>query len=210
MNLIFDLDGTLIDSAPGILSTLMHVASEHKINCADKLNPELVGPPLRDILNELTGWQQEQIIIDAMVRTFILHYDKKGVLETKVYCGIPEILKTLKEKKHTLYIATNKRMAPTQVLMEYFSWNKYFDGVYSLDFFKPPLKNKASILHNIIDIHGLYLPDTIYIGDRLEDYDSANQVGMNFLCASWGYSNQNFNLSKGVLVAPSDIYNYVN
>lgn len=212
MNIIFDLDGTLIDSAPGILSTLMFVVSEHKIDCIDKLKPEIVGPPLRELLVELTGRQVEQKILDSMAQTFISHYDAKGVFETTIYAGIPEMLRTLKNQKHKLFIATNKRIAPTQALTNFFSWNDYFEGIYALDFFKPALKNKASLLQQILKTHGLILADTIYIGDRPEDYEAAIQAGIKFLRASWGYgiSKSSAEYSRGILIAPSEIFNYVN
>lgn len=212
MNIIFDLDGTLIDSAPGILSTLMYVISEHEIDCIDKLKPEIIGPPLRELLDELTGRQVEEKILDLMAKTFISHYDAKGVFETTIYAGIPEMLITLKNQKHKLYIATNKRMAPTHALTKFFSWNDYFEGIYALDFFKPALKNKASLLQQIVKTHGLILADTIYIGDRPEDHEAAIQVNIKFLRASWGYgiNKDGDDYSTGILITPSEIFNYVN
>lgn len=208
MNLIFDLDGTLIDSAPGILSTLKHVVSVHKIDCIDKLKPELVGPPLRELLIKLTGYCENQVVLDEMANTFMLHYDTEGVLETTAFNGVHQMLSTL-SKQHSLFIATNKRLVPTLTLTRHFSWNDYFLGIYALDFFKPALKDKAALLQKIVENHGLILADTIYIGDRLADHEAAIQAGMEFLLASWGYEDVCPGHPKGILATPSEIYKYV-
>ena len=50
MNIIFDLDGTLIKSAPGVIDSLYYVMKKHQIDDPDALFPDLIGPPLREIL----------------------------------------------------------------------------------------------------------------------------------------------------------------
>lgn len=210
MNLIFDLDGTLVDSAPGILTTLTFVLAEHGLKYADQLTPKLIGPPLREMLVELSGGSSDQILLDSMENTFKRHYDNKGVFETAAYDGAHQMLMTLKNQGHLLFVATNKRMSPTRALMKHFSWDHYFLGVYSLDSFKPVLKDKSSLLRKIIQTHALILADTIYIGDRPEDSDAAIKSDLKFLHARWGYGGEVPNGSQSVLETPSEIYVHVN
>ena len=210
MNLIFDLDGTLVDSATGVLSALHHVIVEHQIPHGNELTSELIGPPLRDIVTQLVGNRPDEVIINAMIDTFKRYYDEKGVYKTLVYEGVTQMLRELKNQGHSLYIATNKRMEPTQALMEYFSWGDYFFGVYSLDSFNPVLKDKASLLRKVINTQSLVLADTIYIGDRPEDREAAIQSNLKFLHASWGYGGMTFDPSRQALLNPAEIYHYVN
>ncbi len=97
------------------------------------------------------------------------------------------MLSDLRATGHNLFLATNKRMAPTHLLMKYFSWEKYFLGIYSLDSFSFPVKDKAALLDCIINAHSLLKDETIYIGDRPEDGESARECNLNFMHATWGY-----------------------
>lgn len=210
MNLIFDLDGTLVDSAPGVLSSLAHVIEKHQISYPDNLTSEIIGPPLREMLIKLFGSDTNQLKIDKMIDTFKLHYDQKGVFNTTAFVGIDDMLLTLKNRGHTLYIATNKRIEPTQKLLKYFSWHHFFCNIYSLNSFDPTLKNKSALLSKIIKIHSLDIADTIYIGDRQEDSQAAIQNNLEYLHAIWGYGGGGKNIfSMGALVEPADIYSYV-
>jgi len=208
MNLIFDLDGTLVDSAPGILSALNHVVKKHEINSSVTLSADLIGPPLREMLVGLCGSSSGRDI-GHMEQTFKAYYDEIGVYKTTIYNGVTKMLEGLKADDHKLFIATNKRSTPTQSLMKYFAWEKYFLGVYSLDTFSPPVKDKALLLENIIDTHLLLKSETIYIGDRLEDGDAARKCIIDFMHATWGYGGTIDNSLGLVLRRPSEIEAYL-
>ncbi|MBQ9139110.1 MAG: HAD hydrolase-like protein, partial [Ruminococcus sp.] len=102
---LFDLDGTLTDSAPGIINCYRHA-----LNAMGFEEPEdimrVVGPPLYDSFAELCGMNSEQV--QEAVRIYRQRYADTGLFENKVYDGIPEMLKRLKDSGKRLMVATSK------------------------------------------------------------------------------------------------------
>jgi phosphoglycolate phosphatase len=187
-HVIFDLDGTLIDSAPSILASMQVAFNEAGIKPVRPLTSDLIGPPLTVAMNSmLTSATSEKLPI--LIEGFKRHYDESGYLESQLYEGIFDMLKELKHMGLRLYIATNKRIIPTRKIIEYFGWSTLFDGVYALDHFKPALQNKTSMLQQLRQ----QMPDisdrSIYVGDRFEDADAAKTNRLCFFWASWGYES---------------------
>ena len=204
MNVIFDLDGTLVNSAPGVLGALTHVMAKHQIKNPAILSADLIGPPLREMLIRLSGSTMADDL-DLMEQTFKSYYDEIGIFETTQYEGVTQMLSDLMASEHLLFIATNKRAAPTRSLMKYFSWDQYFVGTYSLNSFDFPIKDKASLLQQVINTHQLLKDETIYIGDRPEDAEAAKKCEINFMHATWGYGNDEYCSFGTVLERPNEI-----
>ena len=208
MKLIFDLDGTLVDSAPGVLATLAYVTKEHRVHAKKEISSNLIGHPLKTILEELCG-SSDPGVIEPLECTFKEHYDTTGVLQTSAYEQIDQMLCTLQQMGHSLYIATNKRKKPTIMLMNHFKLDRYFKGVFSLDTFSPPMPDKAALLQRILSCEALLIEETIYVGDRPEDGQAARINDLKFLHAVWGYGPSLENDLQHVLYKPADIFQYV-
>ena len=186
-HIIFDLDGTLIDSAPSILASMQVAFTQAGIEPARPFTYDLIGPPLavamasmltNDTLGELS----------VLMESYKRHYDELGYRETAFYIGVPDMLRELRQMGLRLYIATNKRILPTRKIIEYFGWTALFDGLYSLDQFTPTLQNKEAMLQRLgQELPGM-LEGAIYVGDRAEDADAAMANNLRFIWASWGYS----------------------
>lgn len=186
-HLIFDLDGTLIDSAPSILHCFGLAFSSTGIPLAAPLNNEVIGPPLMQTLKRLSG-STDQTLLDSLAEAFKQHYDKTGILQSVVFDGVEAMLRQLKSAGHTLYIATNKRFYPTEKIMAHLGWQALFAGVFALDYFQPALQCKADMVGRIVADLALPIQDCLYIGDRLEDGLAANANQMDFVLVSWGYA----------------------
>lgn len=204
MNIIFDLDGTLVNSASGVLDALSYVIEKHEIESPVELSTDLIGPPLREILIRLSSLSKAGDL-DLMELTFKSYYDEIGIFKTTQYEGVSQMLRDLKVSGHKLFIATNKRAIPTHSLMKYFSWDQYFLGIYSLDSFDYPIKDKATLLEKVIHTHQLLKDETIYIGDRPEDNEAAKRCTINFMYASWGYGGNDDCSSRINLMLPNEI-----
>lgn len=185
-SIIFDLDGTLVDSAPGILRSFGHAMTITGITPARALTPDIIGPPLADTLRALCP-HADVATLAKVTAAFKQHYDTEGCLQTRPFQGITELLDMLSDAGCPIFVATNKRHQPTQQIIHHLGLAPYFVAVYSLDSIHPPASNKGTLLRHILEKHGLATEATLYVGDRYDDYEAAAYSGMAFAFATWGF-----------------------
>ncbi len=187
-HIIFDLDGTLIDSAPGIIAAFRAVLDAKQIVPQCALNDALIGPPLAETMTRLTGISEPHVLTE-LTDAFKLCYDDKGVRSTHAYEGIDALLNNLYMKQFNLHIATNKRIAPTQSLVMQLKWSAYFSSLNALDMVSPRLPDKAALLARMLPAQGLAANDCIYVGDKHEDGIAADANQIPFVAVTWGYGD---------------------
>lgn len=192
-NIIFDLDGTLIDSAKIILNCLDKAIQQSGNSLKKELIQELIGPPLEQVLSYLTETRNLNEI-SKMVDLFKKYYDDEGFKLTQPYQDIENLLKSLKQNNFVIYIATNKRLIPTIKTIEFLGWSDYFNKIYAIDSVPPKFKNKSHILKEMIKNEKFIIDQTIYIGDRNEDFMAAKENNLDFIYVNWGYGGQEKNL----------------
>lgn len=189
-HIIFDLDGTLIDSAPGIIAAFRAVLAAKQITPQCALNDALIGPPLAETLTRLSG-VSEPNFLNELIDAFKLRYDDEGVRTTRAYAGIDTLLNELHAKNFILHIATNKRIAPTQFLITQLKWSAYFSSLNALDMVVPRLPDKAALLSQMLAMQGFAASDCVYVGDKHEDGIAADANQIPFIAVKWGYGDFN-------------------
>lgn len=199
--LIFDLDGTLIDSAPSILASLAMALEEGGVTPRVPLESGLIGPPLQETLARLTGTEDVETL-QTYVDAFKRHYDEGGYKETVSYSGIAAMLMELHARGCQMHLATNKRLAPTLLILDYLGWTGYFGSIYALDRYQPRLADKGELLHRMLAEEGIRNEDAVYIGDKLEDAAAAEKNGLPFIGVKWGYGDFGHNAKWPILESP--------
>ncbi len=186
MHILFDLDGTLIDSAPSILSGFARVLDQHRISPRCELTQALIGPPLIETLRRISGIDDPEIL-QGLADDFKRYYDETGYRETREYPGTTESLNNLCHGGASLYVVTNKRIMPTRRIIEFLHWGEFFKGLYSQDAFDPAVKSKADVIKRVMTLHTMPRENTVYVGDREEDREAAKAIRIAFYLAGWGY-----------------------
>lgn len=202
--LIFDLDGTLIDSAPSILATFARVLEEAGISAQVPLQKSLIGPPLPETLAILTGINDPQRI-QALIELFKQNYDGGSYRETLVYPGIANMLDALHGLGYQLHIATNKRYAPTRLIIDHLGWGQYFQSIHALDRYTPRLPDKTALIRMLLAEHDLQPELALYIGDKTEDGIAAERNNLPFLAVAWGYGDFGAGSNWHVLDTPASL-----
>ena len=188
-NIIFDLDGTLTDSGPGIRHAVRHALKRFGIEEDDeaKLN-RFIGPVLYDSFQKFYG-------IDAETAKngeeyFREYYRDKGIFENSLYDGITEMLEALKTGGAKLFIATSKPDFMALRVIEHFDIAKYFDCVCGA---KPDMsisskKDVISLLKNACP--HITAQNSVMVGDREHDVSGAAHHGIPCIGVLWGYGSE--------------------
>ena len=181
---IFDFDGTLVDSEQAIYHCFQSITKQLAPNRVEYAKNILIGPPLRDTASEILG-PEYQDSLDKFVQLFIKMHDDQVIQYTQPYPGVNEVLKQLYSKNIPMAVATNKRFAPTQKLIDHFGWNHYFQFIECSDS-QPNTRNKDAMIQDII-IQNQIFQGSCFVGDTVNDGLSANINQLPFIKACYGY-----------------------
>lgn len=187
-HILFDLDGTLIDSAPAILASFREAFAQTGVSPVRRIDESVIGPPLTETLQWLAG-SDDPALINRLSDAFKTSYDTEGYKATEAYDGVGTLLATLAAAGHRLSIATNKRIHPTRLILNHLGWLPYFTHLYALDLFSPRLPNKAAMIGRLLSDQAIAKAEAIYIGDRREDGESADANDLPFIAVTWGYGS---------------------
>jgi len=187
---LFDLDGTLADTAPDLARALNRVRAERGL---PPLPPEVARPHTssgaRGLLKAGFDIAPEDGGYRALRERFLDFYEKDLCVETRLFDGIPELLAKIKVRKLPWGIVTNKGKRFTEPLLRLLSVDHLAGCVVSGDstaHIKPhpaPLLLAASLLSQ-------RPADCVYVGDDLRDAQAARAAGMRFVAAGWGYHGE--------------------
>lgn len=185
---LLDLDGTLVDSAPGIVSTLAYTleAMGREVPPMAELL-RWVGPPLPQSF-EVRALMSAEEAREA-VAIYRERYLDVGVYDAKLFDGVADLLGGLKNAGAHLAIATSKPMAPATIMLEHFTLSDHFD-VISCAADDESRGTKAEVVGDALaGLHSKGLPtDTsIMVGDRIHDVEGASHHGLDTIMVRWGY-----------------------
>lgn len=199
---IFDLDGTLSDSAEGIVRSINYALP--KLGFDELPGKELlqyIGPHLNIIFERLTGIKDEDFLGKA-VSIFRERYFTIGYRENELYEGIRDTLDVLRGRGDILCVATTKRTDIAKNVLRYFEIEKYFAQIQGSDLYA----KKADLLRAMTGNSNFNHRPMVMIGDRDSDFMAAGEAGMPSLGVKWGYGSEDeLKLATAVVEKPSDL-----
>ncbi|MBO5405819.1 MAG: HAD family hydrolase [Paludibacteraceae bacterium] len=190
MLLIFDLDGTLINTIDDLGQACNHALSAcgfptHKIEDY----PRLVGNGINKLIERaLPEEHRNEATVLRLREHFVPFYDQHNCDLTRPYDGIPELLHELKLQGHTLAVASNKYQAATEKIIAHFFPNT-FDVVLGERAGiprKPDPQIVWDIIHRLSPLASNLSP-IYYIGDSLVDAATAKVANLPFVACTWGF-----------------------
>ncbi len=186
--LVFDLDGTLIDSTPGIASSL--AAAFQSVGRAVPQTDirKAIGPPIRIIARRVEP-SLTDAELDSIEPVYRTDYDTRGWRNTLLFDGVAETLHDLHTRGLQLFIVTNKPRIPTTNVLTHFNLHPLFREVLSRDSRSPIFPSKAEMLATLIEQHRLSPDSTLMVGDTIEDQETAHANHLPFLYVTYGYGS---------------------
>jgi phosphoglycolate phosphatase len=188
--LIFDLDGTLIDSAPDLRTATNKVLAKHGRRAISmEETKQFVGngaPKLIERAFRATGEPVEAGEIDLLTQEFLAFYDGHEADDTRPYEGVMETLGILKEKGVRMALCTNKPQTPTDNLLNNLEMTDFFEVVLGGDQLERK-KPDPQMIHWVLDQMKVPVDKAIMIGDSPNDIDAAKNANMRNVAVSYGY-----------------------
>jgi phosphoglycolate phosphatase len=206
-NILFDLDGTLTDSADGITRCIAGA-----VETLGKARPALedlvrfIGTPLRDIFASVLDTSEPTRIDEAIV-LYRERFDSVGFAENRVYDGIPETLAGLRERGFSLFVATAKGQRDADRVIEHFGLEIHFDRVFGV-LTDAERRDKAALVTRILGDLEMDPTTVALIGDRSTDMRAASHSGVRAIGAGWGYGTDDELHSSGadsIVASPSEV-----
>lgn len=186
-NVLFDLDGTLVDSSGAIHASLCHALGRLGTGWPEHLAVQsLIGMPLVDILREQFGIVGEPA--EQAIAHYRSHYDAEARNGTCVYDHVETTLEALCRNGQRLVLATVKPTAIAEKVLADMGLETFFSGVAgsSIDHSR---RDKGDIIRHALQQYGLDAAHSVMVGDRAQDVRGARSNRLYAIGVTWGFGS---------------------
>lgn len=182
---LFDIDGTLLDSAPDITGAVRCVLEQHAaVDASDAFLQSFIGHHLIDCFQHLyPDYSADQI--DAMVQEYRRVYPLREHRGTRLYPGVAETIPALGGRKST---ATTKGTPTARIVLEKFGLLPYFEHVQGTDGF--PSKPAPDVIFKSFEALNVRPEDCLLVGDAAPDMEAGRKAGVRLCAVRYGYGDQ--------------------
>lgn len=186
-HLIFDLDGTLVNSKLGLENALNYVAEEMGIDLdGARVIDQLIGPPIQLGLKNILGFDNKQI--ELATKLFRDYYGRQGQFEGELYPNVPELLEELNRQGKKLYVATSKSDRFVTTVLRYFEIDRYLTDSQGAG--DGGLHTKAGLITELMDRNQI-IPskEVVMIGDTKYDIVGGQTNEITTIAVGYGFGN---------------------
>ena len=185
--ILFDLDGTLTDSGPGIMKAGQYALRAVGIERDWRELSFFVGPPLSETFARFVSAEN----VDAAVAKFREYYQQDGWLDNAPYPGIPALLAHLKSEGKRLFVATSKLDTMAERILEHFGLAPYFDAICGAPEGDKEAGKKVNVVKAALKAAGCDdLSRAVMVGDREHDVIGAHLAGLDVIGVLYGYGSR--------------------
>jgi phosphoglycolate phosphatase len=185
---LFDLDGTIVDSLPGIEFSVREAFTACKLPLPEQHLRELIGPPIRTILSR-AGNVVEEARLDALEKAFRTSYDTEGWRKTVSFPKADRVLRALREHGYRLFVVSNKPRHACLRTLEKEHVLDCFEGIITRDSRSPTYQTKEEMIGALLIERMFSSDDCVMVGDTIEDASAAARAGMPFFLMRHGYGD---------------------
>jgi phosphoglycolate phosphatase len=176
---VFDLDGTILDSVAGIEFSIRKAFESCGIPLLRSDFRELIGPPIRVIL-EKAGNIDDAGELSKLEAAFRTSYDTDGWRMAECFPGAVGVLRALRSRGHQIFVASNKPRHIALRILDRERIADLFDAIFTRDSRSPSYSGKDEMLRVLMSSYGTDRAEWLMVGDALEDAEAANSAGILF------------------------------
>ncbi len=185
--LVFDLDGTLLNSLPGIRYSVEAAFRACGLAMGSVDLRSLIGPPIRIILGRMAKKKPTEEELDQLEQSFRWSYDCEGWKMTPHYEGAAEALRGLRAESRRLFVVSNKPRHISMKILEEEGTAGLFEEIVTKDSRTPAYQDKQEMMRYLMQKWELVPGECLMIGDTMEDAEAASKTGMRFCLVTHGY-----------------------
>lgn len=187
--ILFDLDGTLTESAPGIINSLKYALERLGVQDYDRaILDKFIGPPLAVSFEKFFGFKGEKC--NNAIKIYREYFSEKGLFENAVYSGVEDMLDTLKSASLKLAVATSKPEVYARMILDKFGLSGYFDTICGIPLDNEHMTKAQVIARAINELGAADKQAALMVGDRDYDVAGAHQNGIECLGVTYGYGSR--------------------
>ncbi|MDR2167398.1 MAG: HAD hydrolase-like protein [Clostridiales bacterium] len=187
--LLFDMDGTLVDSKEGIIDSVMYALGCFGFGVEDGFNfDDLLGPPIREGFHMLGDFADEQV--EGLVAKYREDFTARGMFEARLYPGIEAMLAEFKARGANMAVATSKVTIYAEKILSHFGIAHYFDIIAGANLDGSRSEKPEIIAHVLDSLDKDRKLKVAMIGDRKYDILGAKAHNITSVGCLWGYGGQ--------------------
>ena len=184
--LLFDLDGTILDSLPGIEHSVRAAFQSCGLPIRKPRLRGLIGPPIRTILS-MVGDIADCSVLDQLERAFRVSYDSSGWQKTVCFADANVVLKMMRLYGYRLFVVSNKPRHVSLRILEAQKLLDLFEVILTSDTRNPRFRGKDEMIRQLMAQNKLNADSCLLIGDTMEDALAAATAGIGFAYMTHGY-----------------------
>lgn len=177
--ILFDLDGTLIDTNQLIFVSFKHTLEQYDLQFTDEEIMEFNGPPLVDTFKKIDPERTEEMVATYRKYNYKVHDEY-----VKAFPKVVETLEALKDRNIKLGVVTTKMKPGVEMGLEKTGISKFFDTVITLDDVVHPKPHPEPVLKAMMELDA-EAPSTIMVGDNFHDIEAGKNAGVKTAAVSW-------------------------
>lgn len=182
--ILFDLDGTLINTKKGIILTFKYIFDKYKITLPESFDINtIIGPPLYRTFSERFQFSGDELL--EIIKCFRDYYSQNNIFIASPYDKMDYVLNELKNNNYILGVATNKNEEHAYRVLNHFDIEKYFDYISGSN--SAETMQKKDIIKTVLLNSNTDTTDALMIGDSKADLEGAVSNNVDFLAATYGY-----------------------
>lgn len=209
--ILFDLDGTLADTFPGILHSYQYAARETGFPEPDEqIAGEVIGAPLAEVFRVRFGLSEE--LTKQALYHYRHYYAENGIHEAILYPGMKDTLAKLKQEGYLLAVTTLKKEAFAKEMLKSLGVSEYFDVILGMN--DSDTATKADIVKKALAILETQNDEAVLVGDSSYDAIGAEQANVDFIAVTYGFGYKSVedvvgNKARAVIATTTGLFDVI-